>query len=122
MRAIATCLVVLVATGDAVAGRSFYGWLPATDIVRDGGTEVETWIAEEDDEGPTHLRETVLGSLLLDIGMVRIPAYIIEKNPRLRGRQGQYLVMGMDGRVLKRGHDLRAVLRVLEPRLSVVGD
>ncbi len=41
----------------------------------------------------------------------------VEKHPRLRSRQGMYSVIGMDGRILKRGHDLRAVLRVLERKL-----
>lgn len=45
------------------------------------------------------------------------PLYRIEKRPRLRGRQGQYAVIGMDGQVLKRGQDLRTVLRVLERKL-----
>jgi hypothetical protein len=45
------------------------------------------------------------------------PLYRIEKRPRLRNRQGQYAVIGMDGQVLKRGHDLRTVLRVLERKL-----
>ncbi|GHF40578.1 DUF2794 domain-containing protein [Seohaeicola zhoushanensis] len=45
------------------------------------------------------------------------PLYRIEKHPRLRGRQGMYSVVGMDGRILKRGHDLRTVLRVLERKL-----
>ena len=45
------------------------------------------------------------------------PLYRIEKRPRLRERQGQYSVIGMDGRILKRGHDLRTVLRVLERKL-----
>ena len=48
------------------------------------------------------------------------PLYIIEKNPRLRNRQGQYVVMSQDGRILRRGHELRAVLRVLEPKLALV--
>ena len=43
--------------------------------------------------------------------------YRIEKRPRLRGRQGQYAVIGMDGQVLKRGNDLAQVLRVLERKL-----
>ena len=42
------------------------------------------------------------------------PLYVIEKNPKLRARQGQYLVAGEDGRVLKRGHELDTVIRVLE--------
>lgn len=48
------------------------------------------------------------------------PLYVIEKNPRLRQRQGQYMVMSQEGRVLKRGHDLSAVLRVLDPQLALV--
>ncbi|WP_439155479.1 DUF2794 domain-containing protein [Yoonia sp.] len=45
------------------------------------------------------------------------PLYRIEKRPKLRLRQGQYAVIGMDGQVLKRGNDLRQVLRVLERKL-----
>lgn len=45
------------------------------------------------------------------------PLYRIEKRPKLRGRQGQYAVIGMDGQILKRGADLRQVLRVLERKL-----
>lgn len=40
--------------------------------------------------------------------------YRIEKRPRLAGRQGQYAVIAMDGRVLRRGADLAQVLRVLD--------
>lgn len=45
------------------------------------------------------------------------PLYRIEKRPKLRARQGIYAVVGMDGQVLRRGHDLAAVLRVLEAKL-----
>lgn len=45
------------------------------------------------------------------------PLYRIEKCPKLRNRQGQYAVIGMEGQVLKRGHDLKTVLRVLERKL-----
>ncbi len=45
---------------------------------------------------------------------------MIEKNPKLRERQGQYLLISQHGRVLKRGQDLHNVLRVLEPSLSLV--
>jgi len=45
------------------------------------------------------------------------PLYRIEKRPRLAGRQGQYAVIAMDGRILKRGSDLVQVLRVLETKL-----
>lgn len=43
--------------------------------------------------------------------------YRIEKRPKLRGKQGLYAVIGMDGQVLRRGGDLRTVLRVLERKL-----
>ncbi|WP_031554320.1 DUF2794 domain-containing protein [Parvularcula oceani] len=39
------------------------------------------------------------------------PLYRIEKQPRLRGRQGMWAVVGAGGQVLKRGHELAAVLR-----------
>jgi hypothetical protein len=45
------------------------------------------------------------------------PLYRIEKRPALRNRQGMYAVVGMDGQILKRGHDLKTVLRVLERKL-----
>ncbi|MFC7705848.1 DUF2794 domain-containing protein [Plastorhodobacter daqingensis] len=45
------------------------------------------------------------------------PLYRIEKRPRLRNRQGMYAVVAMDGQILKRGHDLPTVLRVLERKL-----
>lgn len=45
------------------------------------------------------------------------PLYRIEKQPRLRGKQSLYRVVGMDGQILKRGNDLRTVLRVLERKL-----
>jgi hypothetical protein len=46
-----------------------------------------------------------------------VPLYIIEKNPKLRARQGQYAVIAAAGLVLKRGHELVQVLRVLERKL-----
>lgn len=45
------------------------------------------------------------------------PLYRIEKRPKLRGKQGMYAVVGMDGQTLRRGHDLDAVLRILEAKL-----
>lgn len=49
------------------------------------------------------------------------PLYVVEKNPKLRNRQGQYMVTNQQGMILKRGHDLAQVLRVLDPDLVVVG-
>lgn len=46
-----------------------------------------------------------------------MPLYRIEKRPKLRMKQGLYAVVGTDGQVLKRGHDLKSVLHVLERKL-----
>jgi hypothetical protein len=63
-------------------------------------------------------------SMLRDVAIFSIfrhaaehPLYRIEKRPRLVGRQGQYAVIAMDGRILRRGPDLPQVLRVLEKKL-----
>lgn len=45
------------------------------------------------------------------------PLYRIEKRPKLRGKQGLYALIGADGQVLKRGHDLAGILQVLERKL-----
>ena len=63
-------------------------------------------------------------SMLKDVAVFSIfrraaehPIYRIEKRPKLALKQQQYAVIGMDGRILKRGPDLRQVLRVLEKKL-----
>lgn len=63
-------------------------------------------------------------SMLRDVAVFSVfrhaaetPIYRIEKRPKLKRAQGQYSVVGMDGRILKRGHDLKSVLRVLEKKL-----
>lgn len=51
------------------------------------------------------------------------PLYQIEKRPEDARRQGAYSVRAVDGRILRRGHDLERVLDVLAPRrMRVVGD
>jgi len=45
------------------------------------------------------------------------PIYRIEKRPKLSTKQQTYAVIGMDGRILKRGAELRQVLRVLEKKM-----
>ena len=50
------------------------------------------------------------------------PIYSIEKRPKLRNRQGQYAVVGVDGQILKRGHDLKSVLGILERKLIKLVD
>lgn len=48
------------------------------------------------------------------------PLYRIEKRPALQARQGQWVVTGAAGQVLKRGRVLSGVLDVLERRLIQV--
>jgi len=45
-----------------------------------------------------------------------MPLYRIEKDPKLARRQGAYSVIATGGMVLKRGHDLAQVLKVLEKK------
>jgi hypothetical protein len=49
-----------------------------------------------------------------------MPLYRIEKDPRLARRQGAYSVTAASGLVLKRGHELSRVLRVLDKTLKIV--
>jgi hypothetical protein len=48
------------------------------------------------------------------------PIYRIEKDPKLARRQGAYSVISATGLIMRRGHELDRVLRVLDKQLSVV--
>lgn len=63
----------------------------------------------------SHLHEVAVFSVFRRTA--EVPLYRIEKRPKLRARQGMYAVVGADGQVLRRGHDLAQVLRVLERKL-----
>ncbi|MEH6390039.1 MAG: DUF2794 domain-containing protein [Sulfitobacter sp.] len=64
------------------------------------------------DYGISCLREVAVFSIFRRTA--EMPLYRIEKRPKLRMKQGMYAVIGPNGQVLRRGHDLSAVLRVLE--------
>ncbi len=50
-----------------------------------------------------------------------MPMYRVEKVPALARRQGAYRVIAATGLILKRGHELAAVLKILDkPKLSLV--
>ena len=49
-----------------------------------------------------------------------VPLYRVEKDPRLARRQGAYAVVAGTGLTLKRGHDLRHVLRAIDRPMRVV--
>lgn len=43
-----------------------------------------------------------------------VPLYRIEKNPKLERKQGAYSVISATGLILRRGHELDGVLRVID--------
>ena len=67
------------------------------------------------DYGIANLRDVAIFSIFRRTA--ETPLYRIEKRPKMRAKQGQYAVIGLDGRILKRGGDLKTVLRVLERKL-----
>ena len=72
------------------------------------------------DYGISHLKDVAVFSVFRRTA--EHPMYRIEKRPSLRNKQGQYAVIGMEGQILKRGNDLRQVLRVLERKLIRIVD
>lgn len=63
-----------------------------------------------------HLKDRAVFSVFKRSG--EYPLYRIEKNPKLAAKQGAFSVVGTDGRILKRGHDLRQVLKVFDKALK----
>jgi len=49
-----------------------------------------------------------------------VPIYRIEKKPRFARRQGAYSVVSATGLIVRRGHELDRVLRVLDKHLNLV--
>jgi len=49
-----------------------------------------------------------------------MPIYRIEKNPKLAHKQGAYSVVSATGLIVRRGHELDRVLRVLDKSPSLV--
>jgi hypothetical protein len=72
------------------------------------------------DYGISHLKDVAVFSVFRRTA--EHPMYRIEKRPGLRMKQGQYAVIGMEGQILKRGNDLRQVLRILDRKLIRVVD
>ena len=72
-------------------------------------------LGEWRDYGISALREFAVFSIFRRTAEFAL--YRIEKRPKLRSKQGMYSVVGMDGLVLRRGHDLPPVLRVLDRKL-----
>jgi len=49
-----------------------------------------------------------------------MPLYRIEKNPKLARRQGAYSVVSVTGLIVRRGHELDRVLRVLDRPVAAI--
>jgi hypothetical protein len=49
------------------------------------------------------------------------PLYRVVKDPALARKQGQYSVLAQGGLIMRRGHDLAQVIRVLVKRPKLVG-
>lgn len=70
------------------------------------------------DYGIAHLKDVAVFSIFRRTA--ETPLYRVEKRPSLRSRQGQYAVIGSEGQVLRRGHDLAQVLRAIAPKPRLV--
>ena len=46
-----------------------------------------------------------------------MPLYRIEKNPRLARKQGAFCLISQHGQILKRGHDLGTIIKLLNQKL-----
>lgn len=65
-----------------------------------------------------HLKDRAVFSVFKRSG--EMPLYRIEKNPKLAAKQGAFAVVNTAGMILKRGHDLRQVLKVFDKTLKLV--
>ena len=65
-----------------------------------------------------HMKDRAVFSVFKRAG--ELPLYRIEKNPKLAAKQGAFSVTNTAGMVLKRGHDLRQVLKVFDRNLKLV--
>lgn len=88
-----------------------------SDILRIYGMQVAA--GEWRDYALSFGREKAVFAILRRTG--EAPLYRIEKDPKRGEKQGAYAVIAQGGLVLKRGHDLERVLRVLVKPAKVVG-
>ena len=65
-----------------------------------------------------HLKEKAVFSAFRRTS--EVPLYRIEKTPRNARRQGAFSVVTASGMILKRGHELETVLRVLEKKPKLI--
>jgi hypothetical protein len=65
-----------------------------------------------------HLRDRAVFSIFRRTS--EVPMFRVVKDPKLARRQGAFSLVSASGQILKRGHDLAAVLRFFDKRLKLV--
>ncbi|MBR0557682.1 DUF2794 domain-containing protein [Ciceribacter sp. L1K23] len=65
-----------------------------------------------------HMKDRAVFSVFKRSG--ELPLYRIEKNPKLAAKQGAFSVIATNGQILKRGHDLKQVLKVFDKHMKLV--
>lgn len=65
-----------------------------------------------------HMKDKAVFSVFKRSG--EMPLFRIEKNPKLATRQGAFSVANTSGMILKRGHDIRQVLKVFDKQLKLI--
>lgn len=65
-----------------------------------------------------HLKDRAVFSVFKRSG--EMPLFRIEKNPKLAAKQGAFSVVNVNGMILKRGHELRQVLKVFDKTLKLI--
>lgn len=75
-------------------------------------------VGEWRDYAITHAKDKAIFSIFRRSS--EMPLYTVEKRPDLAKKQGAYSVVAAGGMILKRGHDLKQVLRVIDRRPKLV--
>ncbi|MEM7429717.1 MAG: DUF2794 domain-containing protein [Pseudomonadota bacterium] len=75
-------------------------------------------VGEWRDYAITHTRDTAIFSIFRRSS--EMPLYTVEKCPDLAKKQGAYSVVAAGGMILKRGHDLKQVLKSIDRRPKLV--
>ncbi len=70
------------------------------------------------DYGIYHGQDTAIFSIFRRSS--EMPLYTVEKRPDLARKQGMYSVVAAGGRILRRGQDLKQVLRVIDRKPNLV--
>ncbi len=65
-----------------------------------------------------HLKDRAVFSIFRRAS--EMPMFYVEKDPSLARKQGMYKVVAASGHIMKRGHELQQVLKVLDKPLKVI--